>query len=236
MGGAIDFHSHILPGVDDGSETVIDSIEMLKQEMVQGIAYVVMTPHFYAQHDDPVRFLARRDRAEEALRAEMAKHPELPEVTVGAEVHFFRGMSESDFLPQLTIRGKSCILIEMPHGPWPEEIYRELEAVWVKHGLTPIVAHVDRYIGPFRTHKIPERLAELPVLVQANAEFFLNGFTSGMAMKMLKADQIHILGSDCHDLTSRKPNLGDALRKIERKLGRKVLERIQRYEQKLMQE
>ena len=51
-----------------------------------------------------------------------------------------------------------------------------------------------------------------------------------MAMRMLKEKRIHLLGSDCHNLGDRKPNLGNALQKIEKRLGASVLERIQSFE------
>ena len=164
----------------------------------------------------------------------MAKYSGLPEISVGAEVSFFRGMSESEILPQLTIREKRYILIEMPPAPWTDAVYRELEGIWEKRGITPIIAHIDRYIGPFRTYRIPQRLAEMPVLVQANADFFLNRSTAGMALKMLKADQIQLLGSDCHNMSSRKPNLGAAVQRIARKLGQDALSRICGYESQIL--
>jgi protein-tyrosine phosphatase len=216
---SVDFHSHILPGIDDGSKSVEESLELLRMEKAQGIGCVVATPHFYPNYDSPGDFLARRNRSEKQLREAMAKEDGLPDVIVGAEVYFFRGMSQSELIPELTIGEKGCILIEMPPAPWSEEIYRELENIWEKWGITPIVAHIDRYIRPFRTYGIPKRLSRLPVLVQANAEFFLEKATAGMALRMLKAEQIQLLGSDCHNLSSRKPNLGDAVEQIRRKLG-----------------
>ena len=143
-------------------------------------------------------------------------------------------MSESEFLSQLTIRGKSCILIEMPHAPWSEESFRELEAIWEKRRIIPIIAHIDRYIAPFRTHRIPEKLARMPVYVQANAEFFLERSTAAMAMRMLKADRIQLLGSDCHNMDSRKPDLAEAVERIQRKLGNDAIEMIRAYESKIM--
>lgn len=110
----VDFHTHILPGIDDGSKTVEESIALLRMEAEQGITHVVATPHFYARYDDPSHFLQKRDRAERLLRQEMEKYPGMPKLTVGAEVYFFRGMSECEFLPRLTIGTESCILIEMP--------------------------------------------------------------------------------------------------------------------------
>lgn len=222
----IDFHSHILPGIDDGSDSLEESIALLRMEAEQGITHVVATPHFYPQHDSPERFLRRRKEAELRLREEMRRHEGLPELSVGAEVYFFSGISESDIVNQLTIAGKRCILLEMPQSPWTDKMYREMEALRSRQGLTPIVAHVDRYIGPFRTHGIPARLEQLPVLVQANASFFLKGSTRSMAMRMLKNRQIHLLGSDCHSVDYRPPRLGSAVEQIRSRLGEDALDRI----------
>lgn len=230
MNRIVDFHSHILPGIDDGSASVEESVQMLQAEAQQGIRHVVATPHFYANYDSPHHFLKRRAAAEQLLRESMQKYMGLPEVTVGAEVYYFPGISESELLLELTIGGKRCILIEMPHAPWTKAMYRELEGIYVKQGLTPVIAHVDRYISPFRTMEIPERLAELPVLVQANAEFFIQRSTSRMALRMLNADKIQLLGSDCHNLKDRIPNLGSALEKIQKKLGNEALVRIASYQ------
>ena len=225
-----DFHSHILPGIDDGSASLKESIAMLQMEAEQGISRIVATPHFYAQHDNPSRFLKRRAEALEILQAELSRYANLPEVRVGAEVYYFRGISESDAIGDLMIGEGKYLLVEMPHAPWNEDMYRELEALYVRRGVTPIIAHIDRYIMPLRTFGIPGRLEELPVLVQANADFFTTRATARMALRMLEKDQIHLLGSDCHNLTSRKPNLGDALEVIRRRLGDVALERISGYE------
>lgn len=230
MSGIIDFHSHILPRIDDGSSSLEESIAMLRMEADQGIEHVLATPHFYPRHDDPEKFLARRREAEQRLREEMRHHSGLPEISIGAEVHFFSGISESDVLPQLTIGSKRCILLEMPHSPWTESMYRELEGISAMQGITPVIAHVDRYIGPFRTFGIPERLAELPVMVQANASFFLQRSTARMALRMLKEDKIQLLGSDCHNLKTRLPNLGAAVDRIQSSLGEGVLDRIAEYQ------
>ena len=99
-----------------------------------------------------------------------------------------------------------------------------------------MIAHVDRYIRPLHTHGIPKRLEQLPVLVQANGEFFLEKATAGMALRMLRKGQIHLLGSDCHNLTDRAPNLQSAHGLITRKLGKRAMDEIGRYEQILIGE
>lgn len=230
----IDFHSHILPGIDDGSPSLDISMEMLRMEARQGITHVVATPHFYARYDNPEDFLARRSAAERALRAKMAGEPGLPRLTMGAEVYFFRGMSESDLLPQLTIGGKKCILVEMPHAPWTEDICREVSQIWEKQGIIPIIAHVDRYIRPWHSRDILRKLEKMPVFVQANAEFFLQRSTAALALRLLRQDKIQLLGSDCHNMADRKPNLDAALRRIKQKLGPLPLSRIREYEGKTL--
>ncbi|MBR5020075.1 MAG: hypothetical protein IKY17_00455 [Oscillospiraceae bacterium] len=226
----IDFHSHILPGVDDGSSSLEMSLQMLRMEAEQGIDAVVATPHFYARYESPDGFLKKRDEAEQLLRRAMVEETGLPRLHVGAEVYYFRGISESEFLPQMTIRGTNCVMIEMPPAPWTESMYRELAKIRDRRGLIPIVAHIDRYIAPFRTFRIPEYLEQLPVLVQANAGFFLNRATAGQAVRLLKKDRIHLLGSDCHDLKDRKPNLGGAVQRIRQKLSPQAVEKLSKYE------
>lgn len=215
----IDFHSHILPGIDDGSRSLDESIEMLRMEAEQGIRKIVATPHFYPQHMSPERFLEKRKRAEEKLRNELQKCTDMPEFAVGAEVYFFHGISNSDVITELTIAGKGCILLEMPESPWTENMYKEIEGIQRNYGITPIIAHVERYFRPFRTYGIPEKLAKMPVMVQSNANFFLRSNTRKMALRMLKQGKIHLIGSDCHNLSSRAPNLGDAIHVIEQNLG-----------------
>ena len=226
----IDFHTHILPDIDDGSASLEESIELLKKEAEQGVTHVVATPHFYAQHDTPERFLERRNKAFITLSEEMKKYSGLPEIILGAEVYYYHGIADSEALDLLTLSSKRFILIEMPMAKWTESMYQEIEAIYTRRGITPIMAHMDRYIAPFATHNIPEKFAKLPVIVQANASFFKKGgLTSKLAFKLLKTDKIQLLGSDCHNMTSRIPNLGDAVEVIEKKLGREAIDRINRY-------
>lgn len=225
-----DFHSHILPGVDDGSQSVEMSIQMLRREAEQGITRVVATPHFYARHDDPQRFLRHRMEAEARLRSAMTSETGLPALVMGAEVLYFPGIGHCEALRELTIDGKDCVLIEMPLSPWTDSMYRELERIRSCLGLLPMIAHVDRYIRPLRTYGIPQKLAELPVVVQANSAFFRNRRTQKLAMRLIREGKIHALGSDCHDLDERAPNMEAAIHEIRRICGADALKRIQEFE------
>lgn len=236
MSSVVDFHTHVLPQIDDGSTSIEESLALLRMEAEQGVRRVVATPHFYAQSDRLKPFLERRAAAVSRLREAMKAFPELPQLSVGAEVYYFSGIGSADILPELAIDNGRYILIEMPMTVWTDKMYRELENIHENFELTPIVAHVDRYIGPMQTHGIPERLMELPVVVQANAGFFQKFSTKRMALRMLERGQIHLLGSDCHNLKDRPVNIKQTIDLIEKKLGQEAIARINACEGRILSE
>lgn len=226
-----DFHSHVLPGIDDGSQSLEESMKLLHMEAEQGICRVVATPHFYGHRDTIEGFLRRREEAACQLKEALTSEPHLPQVLVGAEVYYFNGISETSVLKELVLEGTDCVLIEMPMQEWTESMYREIARIPERQGLQPIIAHIDRYIRPFRRNSHVEEMAQLPVWIQANGEFFLNKSTRNMALRMLKEGRIHLLGSDCHNLSSRKPNLDRAVDRILEKLGEDALAHIRSCEE-----
>lgn len=234
MASVIDFHTHILPGIDDGSKSPEESVAMLQAEAHQGIEHVVLTPHFYAEKESLPHFLERRSRSLQGLYTAMDKEEGLPELSVGAEVRIFEGIGNAEFLPKLAISGTKCILIEMPMPPWSDNLLKELERIRYKRELVPIIAHIDRYISPLRTRGIPEIFAELPVLVQASGSFFINRTTRNLALKLLREKKVHLLGSDCHNLETRPPNLQKTLRIIESKMSSSRILGINSLESRLL--
>lgn len=227
-----DFHCHVLPGIDDGASGSEQALQMIEAAVGQNITCMVATPHFYANHDDPQRFLRRRSGAEERLRQQLPA--DSPELRVGAEVYYFEGISDCGFLPQLAISGTRCVLIEMPNGHWNDRMFAELTGIYRKRGLTPIIAHLDRYLTVFNREELVERIRAVPALIQVNASFFLHWQTRRMALKMLKNRQIDLLGSDCHNLTDRPENLQKAVQVITRALGEDALERVYRKERQAL--
>lgn len=222
-----DFHSHVLPGIDDGSRTVADSIKMLQMLADQGVSRVIATPHFYPEKDSPRAFISKRNFSEQLLREEMEKHTGLPELLIGAEVYYYQGISDWDGLQDLTIGNSHCILIEMPFKQWTVPMYQELVDIYDRHKLWPVIAHLDRYITPLSTYELPERLNDMPVYVQANASSFLRFSTRRMMLRLLQKRQVNLLGSDCHDLKVRKPNMYGAYNTIRRHLGKEAIEHIE---------
>ena len=235
MGVNVDFHTHILPGVDDGSKTVEESLILLQKEKEQGIDTVVLTPHFYGHSDNPQKFLSRRQQAYEAL-LNVAEGKQLPQLKLGAEVYYFSGISGWEGLRDFAIEGTEYVLVEMPFTKWNDRMYKDLDGIYRNTGLVPVIAHIERYINIFTANKVLERLGEINVLVQANAEFFITPRSRSLALKMLKNGDINILGSDCHNLTDRAPNLAEAQKVIISALGEEYIEQVTLTEKKLLSE
>ena len=229
----VDFHTHILPGVDDGSKTVEGSLVLLQKEKEQGIDTVVLTPHFYGQSDNPQKFLNRRQQAYEKLMT-AAEGKQLPQLKLGAEVYYFSGIADWEGLRDFAIEGTEYVLVEMPFTKWNDRMYRDLDGIYRNTGLVPVIAHIERYINIFTARKVMERLGEINVLVQANAEFFTTVGSRSLALKLLKNGDINILGSDCHNLTDRAPNLAAAQKVIISSLGEEYIEQVTLTEDRIM--
>ena len=200
----------MLPGVDDGSKNVQMSLKMLAESGRQGVEALILTPHFYADMDSPESFLARRTEALNTLdNAIVRTGYSFPPFTVGAEVHYYRGMSRSKALDTLCFGRSNYILIEMPFRAWHPQFVDEVEEIADISGLNVIIAHIERYLD--QDKRLVKRLLENDSLIkQSNAEFFIERSTRKKAMKLLKKGMIDVLASDSHNLTARVPNLRQA--------------------------
>lgn len=85
----MDFHTHLLPEMDDGSRSVEESLAMLKQMAAQNINWAAATPHFYAFQESPEQFLERRSASAAQLQKEMSQWKDLPRISLGAEVRYY---------------------------------------------------------------------------------------------------------------------------------------------------
>ena len=219
----IDFHSHILPGMDDGSQTVEESLTLLEMLRAQGVDTVAATPHFYARENSPEVFLRRRREAWERLNARLT--PGGPQVLLGAEVRYYRGISRLEELHRLCLSGTHVLLLEMPFSPWSSGILEELEDL-LREDITVVLAHIERYL-PDQPHELWPRLRHMGALFQCNASFFLDWRTRRRAIRMLRGGDIHLLGSDCHGVSHRPPQMEQAMVYIRRHAGGDALSRLE---------
>ena len=222
----IDFHSHILPAMDDGSKDAEMSAALLQMLRQQGVTTVVATPHFYADKHNPAEFLQRRAAA-------FANLPETDlQVLLGAEVAYFDGMSHSDALRQLCVGATRLLLVEMPFATWTERMLQEVCDIGMRQGLQPVLAHVERYRSQFMKHR--DFLTDREVLFQFGTEVFLDWRSRRWALDCLDRGEVHFLGSDCHNLTTRPPRIGEAARTIVKKRGAEALNELMEFSRSML--
>ncbi|MBO5488274.1 MAG: capsular polysaccharide biosynthesis protein, partial [Eubacterium sp.] len=164
----VDFHTHILPGIDDGSSSMDETRELLNMELENGVTQIVFTPHFYADQMSIKTFLAKRQAAYEQVMQEMKDDTRFEQFYLGAEVAYFPGMSKAEQLEVLCVQGTKVLLIEMPFAQWTEEVYRELAYIVEKRKLTVILVHLERYAEFQKKKKVWSKVLELPIHVQIN--------------------------------------------------------------------
>ena len=221
----IDWHSHILPNIDDGSQSVAESIELLKSLKEQDVDTVVATPHFIANNESIESFLNRREASYNELKSELTA--ELPNLVLGAEVKYYPGISRLDDIKKLRIEGSRLLLLEMPISKWTEYTVKELVDLANSKKATIVLAHIERYFS-LQKQEVWNRLYESGILMQVNASFF-KGLSKRKALKMLQDGKIHFIGSDCHNITSRPPNMNKATDLIAKKMSFSFISQMNEY-------
>ncbi len=224
--GWIDLHSHILPQLDDGSDSVEMSLAMLRREAEQSVTVVCATSHYYAKHSSIPAFCERRAEAMERLSSVLTA--ELPRVLPAAEVAYFPHMEEQDLTP-LCIQDTRTLMLEMPFADWTGLQLETVEALVLDCRYDVVLVHPERFcFSKSNRHKL-EKLAELPIGLQINAGSLLRWGTRRLALDILQMAHMPLLGSDCHNLTSRPPNLKEGRKVVMQKLGEAFLKKIDRY-------
>lgn len=225
----IDFHSHILPKMDDGSRSVEESEAMLRALAQQGADAVIATPHFYANDESVSDFIIRREKSLERLKSGVTDG--MPEILLGAEVKYYEGISRLAELSALCVQNSNLILLEMPMKRWTEYVLRELIDISCSGKFTLVLAHVERYMK-FQKAGVIEQLLRNGILLQINASFVCDFFTKRQAVNLLKRQAVHFIGSDCHNMSDRPPNIGKAYEIMTKKLGSGFVEAFNDYAKK----
>ena len=210
----VDIHTHILPCIDDGSQSVDETLEILAIMAQSGVKKVVATPHFYSEVTSVDDFLKRRNEAYEKIKD---KKPEEIEVVLGAEVFLDYDLHKAD-MRSLAIGDTDYILIEMPYSRWDPWVFDELFKISAKHNLEIIIAHLDRYVNMIKGEDI-QSLIQMRLKYQANINFLGSFLRKSNAINLMRNGIIHFVGSDCHNLTSRPPCLASSMEKIRARLG-----------------
>lgn len=212
-----DMHSHILPGVDDGPESVETSVKMLKESRAQGVDTIVSTSHCYLRSEKDIdEFLKKREQGFSVLKKACEGEADpLPRLLLGAEVHIESDVSGFENLSRLCVEGTDYILIEMPYGKWNVSVYDALYSLTVKK-MKPIMAHIERFFGH---EKEFGNLRDIDLAYQINADSFFNPMYKKAVSYLLGCGMANVIGSDMHNTDVRAPNLKYGLAALKKEFG-----------------
>lgn len=223
----IDLHSHIIFGVDDGPKTLEESEQLLIEAYHQGVRTIVATSH---------RRIGMFETLEEKIQLNFRRVQEIvqeiaPDLTIlyGAEVYYSNEMLEKLKIGEIPCINKtSYVLIEFGRSTSFWEIRNALKNLLML-GLTPIVAHIERYHALENNEKYLKEIIAMGCYTQVNSSSILkprffhdkHRALKKRAKYFLDKDLVHFIASDMHNLTKRPPYMKEAYDIISKKYGEK---------------
>jgi len=220
----IDLHCHILPGLDDGAQTLEEALEMARVAREDGIEKIVATPHLFRNN-----FIWRDFGIIEEKRQELSwalkKNNIDVEIFPGAEVHISHNLTKAikehkDFL---VLNHSSYMFVEFPS----EHVFSDVKRLFfelMSEGITPIIAHPERNSVFTQNPGLLYDLVQMGALSQANSGSFsgLYGNTVKEGVyQFLELRLIHFIATDGHNTRSILPKLSEALEKAAEVVGEK---------------
>ncbi len=218
--------------MDDGARDVDMALRMLWALRRQGVHTVALTPHFDVQQEDPEAFIHRR-RAAHAALAPRIRPGGAPRILLGAEIRLTPGLSRYP-LRQLCLTGSDLLLIELPDRPFQRWMLEELENVTYSLRVTPVLAHVERYLPLYTKDNYAALLSFAPAVCQVSTDSFGDRHALRLIKQLADDGRMVLPGSDCHNLTTRPPNFSELARLNEKRGVRDYLAYIQQCAQYML--
>ena len=219
----IDLHCHLLPGIDDGPETLEEALAMARMAVANGITEARVTPHVHVGRWD--NDLAGIEKAVEAHRTELAlagiplKLGFAAEVRLAYEVLPLIEAGRVPFLGELD--GYKIMLLEFPHSHIP--VGSDKFVAWLlNRGIRPMIAHPERNKEIMRDSSRLHPFVRAGCLIQLTADAVAGEFgevCEARAIEFLENRWVTVLASDAHDITTRPPRIAPGLEVASAILG-----------------
>ena len=206
----IDLHTHFLHGIDDGAQTLSESLDLARAAVADGITAAAMTPHIHPGRFDNVktRILLHVAAFQKALQHEgiaLQVHPGA-EVRLGVESFEQILAGEVPFLGR--VNGCQVLLLEMPHQHIPVGSQQFINKL-LSMNIRPLIAHPERNKSvmddPSRIHPFVDAGCWLQVTAGSITGDFGNAAKKA-AHSLLEGDWVHVVASDAQDRKSTRLN------------------------------
>lgn len=228
MRGMVDIHCHILPDVDDGAEGEKEAIELLESEYMNGVADVILTPHY------------RRgvfETSEDIIEQRFQKIKHYVATHMGGKLNVYLGCEyhrDSQMVSDLqagikpTLANSRYVLTEFStiHG---YSVFRKQIYELVNAGYIPIIAHIERYRCIVNEQSLINELIALGAEIQVTSGALLGSYGWSMkrfCRKLLKKRLVHYIASDAHNMRTRPVDLGKCAKYVEKKYGKSYARRL----------
>lgn len=213
----VDLHSHILPGVDDGSPDMSHSLELAHAAVADGVTHMLLTPHHmdgsYVNHKADVIY--KTQEFQDTLVAN-----DIPlKVFPGQEVHLtdklLDAIDHDDIL--FADAGNHYLMLELPHTHVPEYFMKNILPELQSRDIVPVIVHPERNQGIQRDHDLLYQMVEAGCLTQLTASSYVDVFgeeVTKLTQKIIGANLGTTFSSDAHNMKGRRTQMTPAYRKL----------------------
>ena len=224
----IDFHSHIIPNIDDGSTSMKDTINMINEARQAGFTEIISTSHYIQKYYDLDCF--EREKMLDIIKKKVSEKNEVNiKLYLGSEIYFTPEIIELVKNKKAsTINNTRYLLFELPMNTKPLFV-KEMVYELMQNGYIPIIAHPERYTYVQENIQYIEELAGMGALFQSNYGSIIGMYGNSAKKtlkKLLKNNLISFLGSDVHKTGQIYPKIPKALKKLRKILSAEELEKL----------
>lgn len=221
----VDIHSHILPGVDDGAESIEDSMRMLEIASNNGITDIICTPHF--------KEYLNTINKQEILR--VFKQLDIQKTIYGIDINLYLGnevlytngvIDKAD--DYYNLNNSNYMLVEFDPRTSYIKIINDLKNL-KRLGLFVVLAHIERYVTIAENIKYVKEIKDMNILIQVNANSVINKNdkeTYKFVNKILKKKYVDFIASDAHSSYIRTPAIKETIKYLYKKYDEEYVDGI----------
>lgn len=218
-----DIHTHIVPGIDDGARNEEIALKLLEISYKNGVRKIILTPHYNEEFEftaDIRDYIEKMQIYAEKIADDLYIYPGNEILYSSNTISLLQNHKIS------TLADSNYVLVEFPYTISKEDLFFATNELLLC-GYWPIIAHVERY-ECFYDKGVAEYLTNSGAYLQLNAQTVISSKHKELRFfkKLVKKNLLSFIGSDCHSVHRRPPNLESAAKIIEAKYGKNTVERI----------
>ena len=223
----IDFHTHILPNIDDGSKSVEETFNLIKEAEEAGFTKIISTSHYMEEYYEVEN--KEREIWINAINEKLQNQNSNVKIYLGNEIYLTENIIKLlEEGKAATINNTNYVLFEMPMNVKPMNLYDVLFEM-LRYKLVPVLAHPERYAFVQKDPELIFDLMEKGVLMQSNYGSIIGQYGSSaqnLVKKLLQKNMVHFLGSDVHKQGTVYKRMPEILKELKNLIGEEKLEEL----------